>query len=158
MAKHDNNISIRNAEAADIATLVTLWQKIDQASGHERPFGGDSIDKPDYAKQLLEQTLVSESACILVAVDNTGVIIGTVSGHVFDKPAVNISRVGVIYSLWVNAEHRCQGIGETLVNSLESTLKDKGAKAFQVGWDTGNDHAAIWWQKKRLFTLRSYCQ
>jgi ribosomal protein S18 acetylase RimI-like enzyme len=141
------NITIQQATTKDTPTLITLWQAIDTAGG-ERPFGGDSADKPDHAATLLQQTLASENAAVLIAIHSTGTIIGTISGHVFNKPAVNIDRVGVIYSLWVNEEYRQQGVGQKLLTQLETRLKEKGAQAFQVGWDQGNSHAALWWQKR----------
>jgi GNAT superfamily N-acetyltransferase len=97
---------------------------------------------------LLKGTIDSENALVLLALNKHKEIIGTISGHAFDKPAVNIARVGVIYSLWVMESHRKQGVGLQLLNTLEDRLIEKGACAFQVGWDTGNTTAALWWQKR----------
>jgi ribosomal protein S18 acetylase RimI-like enzyme len=140
--------SIRQANKHDIPHLVQCWQAIDQYPQAERPFGGDSADKPRHAKLLLERTLVSPSAVVLVAINEQEQIIGTIAGHVFEKPAVNISHVGVIYSLWVDETERSQGVGQSLLNHLEKALRDKGAQALQVGWDTANSTAAAWWQKR----------
>lgn len=141
------NLVIRQAIASEISELVQLWQKIDAYPQVERPFGGDSLDKPAYAQNLLEHTLKLENASVLVATAN-GNIIGTISGHVFDKPAVNLTKVGVIYSLWVNQENRDQGVGQALLTYLENRFKEQGAQALQVGWDIANDTAAQWWQKR----------
>lgn len=142
------NIHIRQAITSEIPALVELWQNIDAYPQAERPFGGDSLDKPAYAKNLLEHTLKLENASVLVATNHKHEIIGTISGHVFDKPAVNLTKVGVIYSLWVNQEDRRQGVGQTLLTYLENRFKEQGAQALQVGWDVANDSAAQWWQKR----------
>lgn len=141
-------ITIRQAHTKEIPILVDLWEAIDSFPQAIRPFGGDSHDKPEHAKTLIEHTLHSGNASVLVACNETNHIVGTLSGHVFTKPAVNISQIGVIYSLWVEKEYRCQGIGQSLLSQLESDLINKGAEAFQVGWDTANTSAAAWWQKR----------
>ncbi len=141
------NPTIRTALAEEVPSIVTLWQAIDAFPESIRPFGGDSHDKPDQAHQLIKHALRSDKALVLVATIDDD-IVGTISGHVFDKPAVNLTCVGVIYSLWVNEDHRSQGIGGSLLSTLETGLKHKGAKALQVGWDTANHHAELWWQKR----------
>lgn len=143
-----HNIRICHAQPTNIPVLVEMWQGIDQFPNAERPFGGDSADKPEHAKRLLEQTLKSPNAVVLTAQDANGNIIGTISGHVFDKPAVVLTQVGVIYSLWVNQSQRRQGIAQQLLSQLEVELQQKGAKTFQVGWDIPNTLASAWWQKR----------
>ena len=140
-------MNIRPAQTLDIPILVNFWQSIDGITPH-RPFGGDSDDKPNHAEKVLRHTISSENAIVLVASSPECEIIGTISGHVFDKPGVNLAKVGVIYSLWVDEEYRCQGVGQQLLTDLESALAEKSAKAFQVGWDTGNTTAELWWQKR----------
>lgn len=140
--------AIRQVKQHEIPHLVQLWQAIDQYPQAERPFGGDSHDKPLHAQQLLERTIQSPNASVLVATHEQGHIIGTISGHVFEKPAVNISMVGVIYSLWVDEACRSQGVGQSLLDHLEVALRNKGAQALQVGWDVSNSTAASWWQKR----------
>lgn len=140
--------SIRSATHSEISQLIDIWQSIDMASTMDRPFGGDHPNKAEHTRTLLQHTLTSDNAAVLVAVNAKNTIIGTISGHVFEKPAVNLKCVGVIYSLWVNETHRQQGIAQSLLTRLETELTNKGARAFQVGWDVGNSHAASWWQKR----------
>jgi len=139
--------AIRTANIDDIACLVGYWQNIDAFPNAPRPFGGNSDDKPEHSADILRHTLQSRNAQVLMAEYN-GATIGTISGHVFDKPAVNIKKIGVIYSLWVDDKHRKQGVGQQLLVSLENALKERGAEAFQVGWDSPNLLAAAWWKKR----------
>lgn len=138
---------IRPAHALDVPLLVTCWQDIDRAAAI-RPFGGDSADKTAHAEKVLQHAIESAHAVVLVATDDNGEIVGTIAGHVFNKPGVVISSVGVIYSAWVDAERRRQGIGQQLLDHIERALENKGAKAFQVGWDTSNTTAEAWWQQR----------
>lgn len=146
-------MNIRSANLSDIPSLVNCWQEIDRFPNAQRPFGGDSADKPEHAQRLLEHTLQSKNATVLTAVTDSSEssiekIIGTISGHVFDKPAVNLTKVGVIYGLWVDENYRQQGIGQALLLALETALQASGAQALQVGWDSPNALAAAWWEKR----------
>jgi ribosomal protein S18 acetylase RimI-like enzyme len=140
-------MTIRLAHLLDIPLLIRYWQSIDNMTAL-RPFGGDSQDKIAHAETVLKHAIGSAHAVVLVATTEEGEIIGTISGHVFEKPGVNISNVGVIYSLWIESDYRCQGIGQQLLSKVENALMVKGAQAFQVGWDTGNSIAKNWWQKR----------
>ena len=102
---------IRPAQSLDIPLLVDFWQAIDGMT-EIRPFGGDNVEKVQHAEQVLKHTIHSENAVVLIASTSEHEMIGTISGHVFEKPGVRLSKVGVIYSLWVAEDHRCQGIGQ----------------------------------------------
>lgn len=138
-----NHYQIRTANLNDIDTVVSFWQAIDK-EGEPRPFGGDTADKPKRAKKIVAHTLESPRAELLVCTYK-GVIVGTITGHVFEKPAVKLSPIGVIYSLWVETAHRKQGIAQHLLTTIENTLKNLGAQAIQVGWDSPNSYAEKWW-------------
>lgn len=137
---------IRTANINDIETVVSCWQAIDK-DGEPRPFGGDTEDKPKHAKKIVSHVLESPQAELLVCTCE-GMIIGTITGHVFEKPAVKLNPVGVIYSLWVETAHRNQGIAQHLLHTIENTLKHLGAQAIQVGWDSPNIQAGQWWQAR----------
>ena len=146
MQRLDSRYQIRAATNQDVDTMVRLWQAIDKA-GEPRPFGGDTADKPQHAKRIIEHSLQSAQAVLLVCTyDNT--IMATITGHLFEKPAVKLNPIGVIYSLWVDSAHRNQGVGQYLLNTLETSLKDLGAQAIQVGWDSANRSAEQWWQRR----------
>ncbi len=141
-------ITIRHTTEDDIPTLVTMWQAIDAFPEGTRPFGGDSADKHKHAQELIKHSLTSTNACSLVAEKTNHGLIATISGHIFDKPAVVLPKVGVIYSLWVDETYRQQGVGTELLDRLERVLASMGAQSFQVGWDFNNTLAASWWQAK----------
>jgi len=146
MASLAAHYQIRTARLKDVDTMVRLWQAIDKA-GEPRPFGGDTFDKAEHAKKIITHALDSAQAVLLVCTYNDS-LIGTISGHVFEKPAVKLNPIGVIYSLWVDTAHRNQGVGQYLLNTLETSLKDLGAQAIQVGWDSANRSAEQWWQRR----------
>jgi ribosomal protein S18 acetylase RimI-like enzyme len=143
-------LTIEDARSEHIALLSTMWQQIDQAASR-RPFGGDTDTKQSRAREFIEHAIKSPNAILLVAYDSDAQCkktIGTITGHLYERPAVKLSAVGVIYSLWVNTENRRQGVGQLLLNSIEQRLVTLGAQALQVGWDTDNEQAGAWWQKR----------
>ena len=145
-----SKLIIEEALPEQIVLLSNMWQQIDQAASN-RPFGGDTDAKQSRAYEFIEHALKSPSAVILVACEQTSEdtkIIGTITGHLYERSCVKLSSIGVIYSLWVNEKNRRQGVGQILLDSIEQRLITLGAQAFQVGWDTANKQASQWWQKR----------
>lgn len=145
-----STLTIEDALPEHVVLLSKIWQQIDQAAS-DRPFGGDTDAKQARAKEFIEHAIKSPNAILLVACVSTAKnkkVVGTITGHLYERPAVKFSAVGVIYSLWVSTESRRQGIGQLLLNSLEQRLVALGAEALQVGWDTDNRQAGEWWQKR----------
>jgi ribosomal protein S18 acetylase RimI-like enzyme len=143
-----DKIQYLNATNADVKTIVKLWSRIDNAA-LDRPFGGDlESEKSNRAEDMILHAVSNKLACVLKACSSSDNIIGTISGHTFDRPTFRQSPIGVIYSLWVDENYRNQGIGQELLNRMELFLRSMGAKALQVGWDTSNQNASEWWQKR----------
>jgi len=142
----EKSYTILEAKITDSSVLASLWQAIDNESP-KRPFGGDSDTKQQRARDIIAHAISSPTAHVLTAWEDD-TIIGTITGHIYQRPAVQLSSVGVIYSLWVSPDYRNKGIGQSLLDAIEQQLIFMGAEAFQVGWDTGNKHAAHWWQKR----------
>jgi ribosomal protein S18 acetylase RimI-like enzyme len=143
-------IVIEEALPEQIDFLSHMWQNIDLASS-SRPFGGDTDQKQSYAAEFIKHSIQSKNAALLVACEKNAQdkkIIGTISGHLYERPAVKLSSIGVIFSLWVNEENRRQGIGQLLLDSIEQRLITLGAQSFQVAWDADNMQASEWWQKR----------
>lgn len=137
---------ITDAKITDSSLIAHFWQAID-SEAPKRPFGGDTGSKQQRARDIIAHAISSPAAHVLTANDGD-TIIGTITGHLYQRPVVKLSSVGVIYSLWVAPEYRSQGIGQSLLDAIEHQLTSMGAEAFQVGWDTGNQYAAKWWQKR----------
>lgn len=139
-------ITIIEAKKKEAPFIAKCWQEIDGAAS-ERPFGGDDESKKDRALEIIIHAINSPSARLLIAKTDDK-IIGTITGHVYKRPSARHSNVGVIYSLWVSTRHRKQGVGQSLLDSIEQQLAFMGAESFQVGWDTANAYASKWWQKR----------
>jgi ribosomal protein S18 acetylase RimI-like enzyme len=145
-----STIVIEEALPEQIDFLSHMWQKIDLVSS-SRPFGGDTDQKQSYAAEFIEHAIKSKNAVLLVAYEQDAQnkeFIGTISGHLHERPTVKLSSIGVIFSLWVDKEKRKQGIGQLLLDTIEQRLITLGAQSFQVAWDSDNKQASEWWQKR----------
>lgn len=140
------SITIRPATLEEIDSVCALWQHL-EASKNQHPFGGDKeAEIQERTRNLVTHSITSETALSLVAVRNTK-LIGTLSAYIYEKPAVQLPTVAVLYSLWVAPEHRREGVGQTLLNTAEQSLKQMGAQSLQVAWDSGNQPAEQFWQQ-----------
>lgn len=139
-------IKIRPATMEEIDSVCALWQQL-ETSKKQQPFGGDKADEIlERTQNLVAHSITSETAISLVA-ENEGQLIGTLSAYIYEKPAVQLPTVAVLYSLWVDPEHRREGIALSLLASTEQALKNMGAQSLQVAWDSGNMPAEQFWQQ-----------
>lgn len=125
---------IGQAREADIPALVEL---LDILFGIEQDFRPDSEKQVRGLRILLED---SERACILVARDGTGRVIGMASGQLV------ISTAEGAPSLWVEdvvlvPEGRGMGTGERLLQGLLAWARGKGATRAQLLADRDNGPA-----------------
>ena len=145
--KDSATIVITCAQAEDIATIAHSWSDIDRHA-QPRPFGGDNpLIKQAKTKEMIHHAINSNNAYILKAC-LADTMVGTIAGHLFERPTSQLNTIGVIYSLWVRDDYQQQGIGQSLLDAIEQKLTAKGARALQVGWDTLNKRAEAWWQKR----------
>lgn len=139
-------INIRPATMEEIDAVCALWQRL-EASKKQQPFGGDKEDEiPVRTRNLVAHSITSETAISLVA-ENNDQLIATLSAYIYEKPAVQLPTVAVLYSLWVDPEHRHKGIAQSLLATAEQSLKQMGAQSLQVAWDSGNLPAERFWQQ-----------
>ncbi|WP_372831896.1 GNAT family N-acetyltransferase [Pontibacterium sp.] len=141
--------SIRPALESEIESICQLWLKLD-ASKKQQPFGGDLQDEvKQRTENLVTHSITSETAISLVAETEDG-LVGTLSAYIYEKPAVALPKIAVLYSLWVEPEHRRHGIASALLQAAETQLKTMGAQCLQVAWDSDNPTAAAFWQREQF--------
>ena len=139
-------LTITEAKINQVTAITEMWSAIDNCA-NDQPFGGKLKNSQQRATEIITHAIDSPTASVLVAMDEK-YLTGTITGHLYQRPGVKLSSVGVIYSLWVEPKFRHHGIGQELLSSIERHLQLMGAQAFQVGWDTSNHLAAEWWMRR----------
>ncbi|MGB0466552.1 MAG: GNAT family N-acetyltransferase [Pontibacterium sp.] len=140
------DIQLRHAREEEIDQIYQLWQKLDTNSSL-KPFGGDGPDKADRTHALIRHSVLSDNAIALVALTN-GKLIGTVSAYLYDKPAVQLPRIAVLYCLWIEPQYRHRGLAHQLVYQARLDMQALGAQSLQVAWDSDNKIAQTFWKKE----------
>lgn len=141
-----SSITIRPATLEEIDSVCELWRQL-EASKQQHPFGGDKeAEIQERTRNLVTHSITSETAISLVAERNTQ-LIGTLSAYIYEKPAVKLPTVAVLYSLWVSPQHRREGVAQSLLKTAEQSLKQMGAQSLQVAWDSDNLRAEQFWQQ-----------
>ena len=103
---------IRRATLADLDALVAL---------ERRAFTTDHLSPRQYRHHL-----ANESACVLAAVDASG-LLG--KGVVFFRKNSDIAR---LYSIAVADEARGRGLGEALMSAVELAARERGSKRLRL--------------------------
>lgn len=136
-------VLIRPALLEELDQVCTFWQNLDTVA-KIHPFGGDGDDKAERARTLAQHSITAEDAICLV-VELQGQLVGTLSAYLYDKPAVALPKVAVLYSLWIEPEHRRTGCAHLLVQEAQRQLTALGAQSLQVAWEHNQQAAQAFW-------------
>ncbi len=136
----------RLATQDDAHTVACMWSAID-ALIVEPPFGGPRADHTAHQQKIIEHTIDAPQGTVWVCCWQ-GKPIATISAHIFERPQVQQSHLGVIYGLWVDTAHRRTGIASALVETVRDHCRSQSVEALQVAWDHCNKDAAAFWQKQ----------
>lgn len=123
----------------DYAAVYAIWQEAGS---------GIQTGRSDEPEEI-EKKLRRDHDLFLVA-ELAGQIIGVVLGG-YD------GRRGMMYHLAVVSEHRCQGVGEALVEALEQRLRQKGCRRYYLLVKNDNDsviqfYESRGWERMDLYT------
>ena len=142
------DISIENAEAADIDALVKLLEVLFSI---EQDFSPDAIAQRDGLTLLLS---TPDRAQIFIARHPIAGVVGMVSAQLVISTAVGAPSAW-IEDLVVQEQFRKQGLGKTLLEKAQEWAKSKGAKRVQLIADADNTSALdfynrLGWTQTRL--------
>jgi ribosomal protein S18 acetylase RimI-like enzyme len=116
------DLIIRPAEEADLAAVGAITVEAYRADGYVG-------DHDDYATVLADATSRFRDADLLVAVDETGAVLGSVTVVRPGTPYAEISQPGELEfrMLSVASSARGRGVGEALVRTVIDRAKAAGA-------------------------------
>ena len=147
-------MTIRNATEEDVAELSEL---LDELFSIEQDFKPNTENQVSGIRLLLQHP---DRACIKVACDDAGNIIGMVSAQLVISTAQGAPSAWV-EDMVVRVGYRGKGIGRQLVDSLLSWAQSKGATRAQLLVDLDNTPAIAYydhlgWQPTRLGARRLF--
>ena len=155
---HPSSFVVRRARERDVATIVHLWQELQQANtGYDKRLA-TKPSAPSWYESFIRLQLEHENASVLVA-EVDGVVAGYVFGQVMQRPTLSEGDCGYVADLCVDPSHRGNGIGRRLFYEIRSWFVRAGINHLEVQVVRGNPASQAFWRKmgfdEFLRTLRS---
>ena len=117
---------IRAAEHADIEELISAYEWLFAPPGSTPPAW-----EPRRAAVALGQALDSHDAAVLVAADESGAIVGFVTGYL-DIHSVRFGYRCWVEDLAVDPGRRSEGIGSALIAAIRGWARERGATHLEL--------------------------
>ncbi len=84
---------------------------------------------------------------VFLATDDNSSVAGYIQGVFYREPQDRSYPFAVIQSIWVEEAARGQGIAQSLINTFEQSVKEKGAKQVDLFVDLQNNLGLALWNK-----------
>ena len=141
----------RTATEADLDNLLTWTQALMQHEQVSKELELELAD--DIEEQLrkwLDALLKSESALFILAETEAGVPMGCILGLVeFNMNPFTVHTThGVIQLVWVEPQHRKDGLASQLLQYMETTFKELNIDYMEISYADGNKEAEAFWNKQ----------
>ena len=144
----EGETTIRRAKSRDMAFIAEIWLKLaeEMAALDERV-----ATRPEaeilWAKWSGAR-LRDESSCILVA-EVDGNVVGYLLGHVDEaQPIYQKRRHALISDLYVQSDHRRQGLATKLVEEAFAFFREKEVDHVRMNVLKANEAAHAFWEKQ----------
>lgn len=141
-------IAIRRAVAADVDGFVASSAALFAEDAGTRDDTVD-IEWPNrYGAQRFSENLGDPKRLMLVAVDESGVVVGHLSGLLGEPTAMRPVRVATLASLYVRPAHRGDGVGARLVAEFRAWSDERGMDRMEVTAYAQNADALRFYQRE----------
>jgi len=138
---------IRPATRRDIPGIVRLWEELMDYHRAIDPFYTRARNGADLFRRFAEQNIDDDAACVLVAVEEDG-IVGYCQGLLdHHPPALAEPEYGQILDFMVTASQRHTGIGSQMFETLREWFRKQGIRRIEVRHSTFNKAAGQFWPK-----------
>lgn len=139
---HPDSISIRPADfPPDQSAVLGLYAQTAEWHAHTWP---DDLRVPDMsglAEQVQTLPGVGDDNALLVA-EVDGAVVGLVTGSIRQPPSDGMNSysgpICWVGDVVVDPSHRHQGLGQRLMQSIESWARERGASTVELMVHTGN--------------------
>lgn len=141
------NIAIREATEADVATIVALNQLLFIEDGGTRdPFINVNWPQEEGEAYFLNQHLRRERSVGLLA-EQDGEAVGYLIGYVKEAYSLRPIKTADLESVYVKKAFRSQQVGQQLVEAFFTWAKERGAQRISVTAYATNERAIAFYQR-----------
>ena len=137
---------IRPAKSHDIESAAQLLVRLKRLNGEFDPMFAVRDDCLDRAKKYLEEAIADQSSVVLVA-EEKGKIVGLVRADLRDRIFYEPKIAGTIVDFYIYPEHRRRKLGQKLIQTTITKLKQKGAQIVTAEFPTQNVIATNFYEK-----------
>ncbi|MBE2268478.1 MAG: GNAT family N-acetyltransferase [Anaerolinea sp.] len=143
-----DKVVIRPAAAGDIDAIARLWLAL--VEFHREIDGDLPAAAPNgalrYARRLIDRVEDSQSRVLVAEAD--GHVVGYVLGMVVDLVPEMFAQPpsGFLADIFVDAEHRRQGVGRALVDALAAWFREHGLDYYEWHVAARNTAAVEFWR------------
>ena len=122
-----STVRVRPATLDDVTDLARLVRSVDTASG---TFSGWAVvdSSPEHLVERFAQILADGERAMLVATEDSGAVVGMLSGRRDEIGAVDLTPVLNVTHLVVLPGHRRRGIGRALLSAAVQLADDAGVE------------------------------
>lgn len=140
--------TIRAARESDIDQLTDLHLALQKYHEERNPqLWRLSASARERFSERFAQLLSDGDACVLVALDDSGTIVGMVVGQIRRDERYIPAISGSIGRLFVSEAWRGRGIGTELVKQLFQFFASRHVEDISIYYIVGNSEAARFWNK-----------
>ena len=143
--------TIRAAQESDIDQLTDLHLALQEYHESLNPqLWRLSANARERFRERFAQLLSDGDACVLVALDDSGIIVGMMVGQIRRDDRYMPAISGSIGRLFVSEAWRGRGIGTELVKQLCQFFASRHVEDISLYYIVGNSKAAQFWSKLGL--------
>lgn len=141
---------IRRAKENDLFSLNSMMYKLHDEHHQQCPELFKTASEIEQEKSIARY--LDDPECMVYVAEKTNALVGFITGH-FCELVSTVSKpimMATIDELYVEPEHRREGVAEQLMQRLEQELKDYGVKELFVEVWHFNQSALNFYHKQNL--------
>ena len=140
---HSSDVSVTVGNSDEVGALVELWLELAE---DQRRHGSHMLSEANRAtiRETMLQHVMTETA---IVARRNGSIVGFVTFEVENgRYQQDLSR-GIIQNVYVQREHRNDGIGNRLLTAAETALERRGVDVISLEAMAANDRAIRFYRR-----------
>ena len=140
-------MEITIAENSHVPGIVEVWKEFMDFHKEIDPYNARSEDGHIHMEKYLRDSMNSQDAIVLVALDNGHVVGYSISGISKRHPVFQQDTQGVIYDIAVISDYRRRGIGGEMLARIRQWFDSRNIDRIELGVAAKNQIGYSFWKK-----------